>query len=91
MKKLKPSHRQRKRYLLIQGKDADKKNIDEAIFSYIGFLGYSKANPQIIKKTRTGIILSINRASLNEVRGSFLFLDKEVLIKKISGSIKKLE
>jgi RNase P/RNase MRP subunit POP5 len=91
MKSLKPSHRERKRYLLICGKDADKKNIDEAIFAYVGFLGHSKACPQIIKKTKDAAIFSINRQSLNEVRASFLFSGKGICIKKVSGSIKNLK
>ena len=40
MKSLKPSHREKKRYLLIKGKDANKKNIEEVILEFIGVLGW---------------------------------------------------
>ena len=72
MKPLKPSHREKKRYLLIKGKDIEKKILDEAILEFIGVLGYAEASPQIIKSSEGKIILSINRRSLDKVRASFL-------------------
>jgi len=86
MKILKPSHREKKRYLLIE--NADKKKIDEAILSYTGILGYAKASPQIIKQGKDKIILVVNRKELDKVRASFLFYN--IKIKKVSGSLKKL-
>jgi RNase P/RNase MRP subunit POP5 len=91
MKKLKPSHREKKRYLLVEGKDADKRNLEEAILKYIGILGYSKASPSIVKKSKNSLILAVNRGSLEEIRASFLLSEKEIKIKKISGSLKKLK
>ena len=49
MKPLKPSHRERKRYLLIKGKDVSKKNIEGAILEFIGVLGFAEASPQFVK------------------------------------------
>ena len=72
MKPLKPSHREKKRYLLIKGKDANKKAIEEAILEFIGVLGYAEASPQIIKFDKGGIILAINHTSLDKIRASFL-------------------
>lgn len=91
MKPLKPSHREKKRYLLIKGKQADKKNIEEAILEFIGVLGFAEASPQIIKFSNEKIILAVNRQSLNKVRASFLMTGKDLCIVKVSGSVKKLK
>lgn len=91
MKPLKPSHREKKRYLLIKGKDADKKNIDEAILEFIGVLGYAEASPQIIKNSENKVILAINRGSLDKIRTSFLMSGKDLEIFKVSGSVKKVK
>lgn len=87
MKALKPSHRERKRYLLLE--NITEKVIEKAILDYVGVLGYSKASPKIVKKTKKNIILAINRKSLDNVRASFLF--KDIKIIKVSGSLKKLK
>ena len=72
MKAIKPSHREKKRYLLIKGKDATEKNIDEAILKYVGILGYSKASPRIIKKTKNKIITYNSNRSLSHWTPYFL-------------------
>ena len=89
MKFLKPSHREKKRYLLLEG-DIDKKNIEKVILDYIGILGYSKASPKIIAKSKEKTILAINRKELDKVRAAFLLAGK-VKIVKVSGSLKKLK
>ena len=91
MKPLKPSHREKKRYLLIKGKDADKKNIDEAILEFIGILGYAEASPQIIKQNENKVILSVNRNSLDKIRASFLMSGKDLEIARVSGSVGKVK
>ena len=91
MKKLKPSHRERKRYLLIQGKDISKENINKSILEFVGVLGFAEASPKIIKETNKQIILAINRESLEKVRTSFLMSGKDLNIVKVSGMIGKLE
>jgi len=90
MKPLKPSHRERKRYLLIKGKDINKKNIEEAILEFIGVLGYAEACPQFIKSTKSSVVLCINRKSLEKVRTSFLMSKKDIQITKVSGSVGKV-
>lgn len=90
MKPLKPVNRENKRYLLIFGKDADKKNIEDIILEFIGILGYSDADPRIIKSGDKKAILSVNRESIDKIRTSFLLSAKDINIKKISGSINKL-
>ena len=91
MKPLKPSHREKKRYLLIKGKDANKKIIEEAILDFIGGLGYAQASPKIIKQTPNKVILAINRNSLDKIRTSFLMSKKDLDIVKVSGSVGKLK
>jgi RNase P/RNase MRP subunit POP5 len=91
MKKLKPSHRENKRYLLIKGKDANKKNIEEAILKYVGVLGYSEASPAIIKSSKNRAILAVNRKSLNKIRAGFLLCEKEMSVSRVSGSVKNFK
>ncbi len=91
MKSLKPSHRESKRYLLIEGKDADKKNIEKTILEFVGVLGYAEASPQIVSQLKNKIILAINRNSLDKVRTSFFLSNKNINIVKVSGSIIKLK
>jgi len=91
MKALKPSHRENKRYLLIRGKDANKKNIEEVILEFIGVLGFAEVSPQVIKFNSGEVILAINRKMLDKVRTSFLISDKDLKIDKVSGSVGKLK
>jgi len=91
MKNLKPSHREKKRYLLVEGKDASQKDIDGAILEYIGVLGFAKASPQIIQRTGRGLVLAVNRKELDKIRASFLMSGKDMNIKRVSGSLKGLK
>jgi RNase P/RNase MRP subunit POP5 len=91
MKALKPSHREKKRYLLIKGKDVNKKTIEETILEFIGVLGWAEASPQIIKDKKNSIILCINRKSLDKIRTSFVTSNKDLQIIKVSGAINKLK
>ena len=91
MKPLKPSHRERKRYLLIEGSDANRKNIENAIFEFIGVLGFAESSPMFVKIARNKIILAINRVTLDKVRTSFLMSNKDIKIVRVSGSVGKLK
>jgi len=91
MKALKPSHKERKRYLLIKGKDANKKTIEETILEFIGVLGFAKAMPKLIKTNKNSLIISINRKSLDEIRTSFLISEKDLQIIRVSGTLKNLK
>jgi RNase P/RNase MRP subunit POP5 len=84
LKSLKPSMREKKRYLFLEG-NFTKKDVEEAIMNYIGILGYSKATPIWISKD----ILSVNRGELEKVKASLVFLEG-IKLKKISGTIKGL-
>ena len=91
MKPLKPSHRERKRYLLVKGKDANKKNIEEIILEFIGVLGWAEASPQIVKQNTSSLILTINRKSLDKIRASFVMSKKDLQIVKVSGAVGNLK
>ena len=91
MKALKPSHREKKRYVLIKGKDANKKHIEEVILEFIGVLGWAEASPQIVKSSKDSVILTINRKSLDKIRASFVMSKKDLQIVKVSGAIKNLK
>ena len=91
MKALKPSHREKKRYLLVKGKDVNKKNIEEVILEFIGVLGWAEAGPQIVKSSKNSVILVINRKSLDKIRASFVMSKKDLQIIKVSGVINKLK
>lgn len=91
MKPLKPSHRESKRYLLIKGKDASKKNIEDVILEFVGVLGYAEACPQFIVSGCGKVVLAINRSSLDKVRTSFLMSEKDLKIVKVSGSVGKVK
>ena len=84
LKPLKPSMREKKRYLLLSGKFT-RKEVENAIMKYVGILGYSKASPTWI----SGKILAINRSEINSVRGSFV-LTKGISVSKVSGTLKSL-
>jgi len=91
MKPLKPSHREKKRYLLVKGKDASKKVIDEVILEFIGVLGYAEVSLQVIKQKKGEIVLSVNRGSLDKIRASFVMSGKDLEIVKVSGSVGKVK
>ena len=85
MKSLIPSHREKKRYLLVQG-DNLKKNVEKAILEYTGTLGMSKCGLSFIKNN----VICINRESINLVRGSFAVFPEKIEVLKVSGTLKGL-
>jgi RNase P/RNase MRP subunit POP5 len=77
-KKLKPSHRENKRYLLVE---ASREEVEDAILKFIGILGYGKAGITFPTKN----ILAVNREEVNKVRASLVL--GRIKILKISGTI----
>jgi RNase P/RNase MRP subunit POP5 len=86
MKPLIPSHREKKRYLLLKGKNL-KKNVYASIKEFVGILGLSETSPRWIKQD----VLMINRDSLDKVRASFAVWPEEIKVLKVSGSLKGLQ
>jgi RNase P/RNase MRP subunit POP5 len=85
LKILKPSMREKKRYLMLSG-NFTKKEVESAIKEYIGVLGYAKASPMWISSN----VLAVNRKELNNVRASFV-LTKNISVLKVSGTLKGLK
>ena len=89
MKPLKPSMRERKRYLLISGKNL-KENIPKAIKDFIGVLGMSKTSLNFISSEKDFVVISINREMLEPVRASLCVWPEKMSVKRVSGTIKGL-
>ena len=90
MKSLKPSMRENKRYLLVEGEDL-RKNIEKAILDFIGILGLSKVGLEFIKSEKNSAVISVNRESIDSVRASLCIFPKEIEVKMVSGTLKGLK
>ncbi len=87
MKPLKPSNREKKRYLKVKGSIGD---IEKAIFEGIGTIGMSKVGLAWIKKSKESSIISINRETIDAVRACFALWSKKIDVLKVSGTLKGL-
>jgi len=90
MKNLKPSHKEKKRYLEIKGKDATRTNIENSVLEFIGVLGYTEAGITFIDSKKDYLIMAVNRESLDKIRASFLMSGKDIKIFRVSGSLNKV-
>jgi len=102
MKPLKPSAREKKRYLLVRGKNL-KTNIEKAILDFIGVLGMSKCGLSWIKSgypnqvgaeqghKKDFAIICINREMVDSVRASLCVWPEKMSVEKVSGTLKGLE
>ena len=90
MKPLKPSSREKKRYLLVQGKNL-KQNVEKAILEFIGVLGMSKCGLSWIKSSSDSAIICINREMVDSVRASLCVWPEKMEVVKVSGTLKGLE
>ncbi|MFH1500604.1 MAG: hypothetical protein ABIE22_01520 [archaeon] len=84
-KKLKPSMRDKKRYLKLEGSPS-KKDIEKAILEFVGILGYAKAAPEFPRKG----VVAVNRKEVDKIRAALL-LSGNIRVKKVSGSIKNVK
>jgi len=89
MKPLKPSMKENKRYLLVNGKNL-KENIELAILEFIGVLGMSKVGLGFIKSDKNSAIISINREMVDSVRASLCIWPDKISVEKVSGTLKGL-
>ena len=90
MKSLKPSMREKKRYLLVSGKEL-RKNLEKAILDFIGVLGFSKIGLEWIKGDDNSAIISVNRETVDAVKASLCVWSKEMEVKMVSGTLKGLK
>ena len=84
--KLKPSVRDKRRYLLIS--ENSNKKIEQAILDYLGILGMAKSAYVFVKKQGEKVVGSCLRESLNDVRAGLGMAG--IKIGKVSGTIKGL-
>ena len=89
MKALKPSIKEKKRYLLIKGKNL-KNNAEKAILDFIGILGMSKVGLSWIKTSKDSAIICINREMIDKIRASFAVYLERITVERVSGTIKGL-
>lgn len=89
MKSLIPSHRENKRYLLVQGKNL-KTNIEKAILEFGGALGFSKVGPSFIKNGKNSCVICVNRESVDLVRASLVVFPEKIEVLKVSGTLRGL-
>lgn len=89
MKALKPSLKENKRYLLVNGKNL-KENIEKSILSFIGILGMSKVGLSFIKTKKDSAIICVNREMVDSVRASFCVYSEKISVEKVSGTLKSL-
>ena len=89
MKPLKPSAREKKRYLLVKGKNL-KTNIEKAILDFIGVLGMSKCGLSWVKSSANSAVICINREMVDSVRASLCVWSEKISVEKVSGTIKGL-
>lgn len=87
MKALKPSMREKRRYLLLEGEDL-KKNVEKSILDFIGVFGFSKTGLEFIKQKGNNAIICVDREMVNQVRASFAVWPKKIDVKRVSGTLK---
>jgi len=83
--KLKPSMKEKKRYLLLET-SATRAEIEQEILNYIGILGYAKAAPAFVRNN----ILAVNREDVDKVRAALTLAKKLIKVKKVSGTLRGL-
>lgn len=87
MKPLKPTLREKKRYLLVHGK---KENIEKAVREFLGMQGMAKASLTFIKSEKDSAIISVNRKMVDQVRAALVIWPEKIEVLRVSGTIKGL-
>lgn len=87
MKSLKPSNREKKRYLLVKGKTT---NLEKSLQEFLGVLGMSKVGLIWVKSTKDSAVIGINREMLNQVRAAICIAKDKMSVEKVSGTLKGL-
>jgi RNase P/RNase MRP subunit POP5 len=90
MKPLKPTIREKKRYLFLKGNNL-KESVESSILEFIGILGLAKTCLNWIKLDKDFAIISVNRGMLEQVKASFALWKEPIEVKRVSGTLKKLK
>lgn len=72
---------------MIKGKVGD---IEKAILEGVGVLGMSKTRLGRIKSDKKSAIISVNRGAVDSVKACFALWPSELVVQKISGTLKGL-
>ena len=93
MKKLKLSStlRDKKRYLAVRFKDTSREDLESAVLDFLGELGFAKSAMQVVKISEKGAIISVNRDYVQPVKASLALMQKQVVTKGVSGTLKGLQ
>ncbi len=86
-RRLKPSLREDKRYLLLEGGSKDE--IEKAVLEFLGVLGYAQSSPKWITQGQQ-MILAVNREEVDHVRAALTLAKKQIIVKRVSGTLKGL-
>ncbi len=86
--RLKPSAKDKRRYLLIN--EVDSKKIEEAVLKYLGVLGFAKSRYMRIsgEQPRGKIVGSCTRKELENVRAALTL--SNIKIERVANTIKAL-
>ncbi len=90
MKPLKPTMREKKRYLFLRGKNL-RENVEKSILEFIGILGMAKTCLGWIKYSKDSAVISINRQMLEQVKASFALWPETIEVQRVSGTLKGLK
>ena len=88
LKSLKPSMREKKRYLLVRGAISD---VEKAIYDGIGVIGMSKVGFAKVKSGKDFVIVSVNRESVDSLRACFAIYPVKIFVERVSGTLKGLK
>lgn len=86
MKRLPPTLRENKRYLLIECKNP-RTLVEKVILEFIGVLGYAEASVKFIETYENKAIIAINRQAINKIRAAFAASKEKIKVVKVSGTL----
>ena len=90
MTHLPSSMRTKRRYIHIQG--GSKEAIEHVLLNNLGTFGWAKAEPLFVSVPEIdGIVLSIDRTALDNVRAALELSQEKMIITRVSGTIKGLQ
>lgn len=85
--KLKPAHRENRRYLIIC--ESSNEKIEDVLLKYLGILGFAKAGYIFVKKKGSKVVGSCVREELERVRAGLV--GGGISVEKVSGTLRGLE
>ena len=84
--KLKPSHRENRRYLIIC--ESSNEKIEKVLLNYLGVFGFAKAGYIKVKKQGDKIVGSVVRKELEKVKAGLA--GEGIKVERVSGTLKGL-